>query len=655
MKNSFIDASDSSIVIVKENDETNVLVATDKSCRAFSELEEKVEQVLETYSNVHRGSGHFSVTTTALYEYAREIVLKYFGVDKRKYTIIFCSVHGAEILKRLLHRKDFKMVSSADIDLPLGVRAFALRKSDQPKGIPFQVGGSTARMVSPNYVIWSAAPQRFEAGTPLIVNSIAFALALDLVRQYGKHCFTTKVSDPLPAEEILEKDELSGFSGVNLMSELRKLKIGGKLKVPALNGQVPFVNFDHAASTPAFYPVWETVKKVWRSPVKTQHDIIDATTNLIRNFLGADRNYEVLYTSNTTEALNIAARLVNVRFGDDTEPVILNTSLEHNANELPWRYIPGVSLERLPVDNNGFINHSLLEETLRHYNSEGRHDNKRIRLLAVSGASNVLGTLNDMAAISRIAHKFGVPVLVDGAQMVAHHQVRLSEWGIDYFAFSGHKIYAPFGSGALVVRKDHLSANRQEFLKYKAEGEENLIGIAAIGKAVNLLQRIGIMVIEEYERILTKRMLTGLSGISILKVHGISDPDSPDINAKGSIISFNLKNGKHQQLAGFLAARGAIGLRYGCFCSHMLVKDLLGVKPPLAIFQNVLFTLAPGISDLVPGLMRVSFGFENEEEEIDLFISLLKNYAHSPSSANPKVAQKFCKLRLNRITGKAES
>jgi selenocysteine lyase/cysteine desulfurase len=146
-----------------------------ETAEAFAELERGVHAALETYSNVHRGSGHYSMVSTHLYEQARDIILEYLGLNKDKYVVIFCTPRRAETLKAQLKSKGHQSVSSQDIGLPLGVRALAVDRKVLPRGIPFQTGGGTARLVSPGWVIWANGPDKFEAGTPAIVNVIAFA------------------------------------------------------------------------------------------------------------------------------------------------------------------------------------------------------------------------------------------------------------------------------------------------------------------------------------------------------------------------------------------------------------------------------------------------------------------------------------------------
>ena len=167
----------------------------------FAELERGVHAALETYANVHRGSGHNSLVSTHLYEQAREIVLEHLELGKDKYAILFCTPRGAESLAAQLRPGSYHSLGSRDIGLALGVRALAVDRKALPKGAPFQAGGGTARLVSPGWVIWAKAPDKFEAGTPAIVNVIAFAVALRLIQRFGKDAFQDAVAvDPASAK-----------------------------------------------------------------------------------------------------------------------------------------------------------------------------------------------------------------------------------------------------------------------------------------------------------------------------------------------------------------------------------------------------------------------------------------------------------------------
>ena len=210
----------------------------DETAEAFAELQRGVYAALETYSNVHRGSGHNSMVSTQLYEQARDIVLEHLGLSKDKYAVIFCTPRRAATLKAQLKPESYRNVSSQDIGLPLGVRALAVNRKALPGGIPFQTGGGTARLVAPGWVIWARAPDRFEAGTPAIVNVIAFARALRLLRRYGHDAFRGAASkevagaEKLVATEILYHDELEQYAGRELLAELRQTLIGREVRVP---------------------------------------------------------------------------------------------------------------------------------------------------------------------------------------------------------------------------------------------------------------------------------------------------------------------------------------------------------------------------------------------------------------------------------------
>ncbi len=192
----------------------------------------------------------------------------------------------------------------------------------------------------------------------------------------------------------------------------------------------------------------------------------------------------MIFTSNTTEAINLTAKSLSRESEQGIEPVVLNTLLEHTSNEM--------------------------DALLCAYNQKGQYGKKRIKLMAVSGASNVLGVSNNLEEISRIVHRYGVHLLVDAAQLIAHRRVEMERCGIDYLAFSAHKVYAPFGTGVLVGRRGLLSFSPSELEIIRSSGEENAGGIAALGKALVLLQRIGLNLIREEE-------LTERGGIGVRK------------------------------------------------------------------------------------------------------------------------------------------
>jgi selenocysteine lyase/cysteine desulfurase len=598
---------------------------------AFAELKRGVRAALETYSNVHRGSGHNSQVTTHLYEQAKDIVLEYLGLSKDQYVVIFCTPRRAELLKAQLAPGSYTGVSSQDVGLPFGVRALGVKRKALPGGVPFQAGGGTARLVFPDRVIWANGADKFEAGTPAIINVIAFARALRLIQHLGKDAFQHEIAEKMSAAQILYRDELEGYSGRELLAKLQPTLIGHGLCVPTAEGDKPFINLDNGASTPTFAPIWDAVWQTWCQPRPVQQEVTDEVKTICAGVLGAPLTaYDVIFTSNTTEAINLAAESLAHESEPGIEPVILNTLLEHNSNELPWRAVPGHSLIRLPVDAEGFVDLNELQALLEAYNQDGQHGKQRIRLVAMSGASNVLGAFNDLAEISQIVHRYGARLLVDAAQLVAHRKVNMAECGIDYLAFSAHKAYAPFGSGALVVRKGLLRFSPAEMGLIQSSGEENAGGIAGLGKALVLLQRIGLDLIQEEEQALTGRVLRGLAQIPGLEIYGVQGPDSPRFAQKGGVIVFNLKSMMPDRVAKGLAERGGIGVRYGCHCAHLLVKYMLNVSPLLAQFQGLMLAVLRQIS--LPGVVRVSLGIENSAEDVDTLIRVLNTIARQPGT-----------------------
>jgi selenocysteine lyase/cysteine desulfurase len=601
----------------------------------YLELERSIYSVLETYSNVHRGSGHNSMVTTHLFEQAREIVLEYLHLSKRKYMVIFCTPFIASKLMAQMDMKSYQIVSGNDFGLPLGVRALVVKRNSLPGGAPLQTGGGTARLISREWVIWAVAPDRFEAGTPAIINIIAFARALLLIRQSGNNIFINPATEKLTAKEILYHDDLNKYTGPDLLDKLRQTLIGRGFQVSTTEGVKPFINLDYAASTPTFIPVWNAVRQTWRQPKKVQKEIVNEVRSVCSGMLGAPQSdYDIIFTSNTTEAINLAAESLSREQEKDTEPVVLTTLLEHSSNDLPWRMISNHSLFRLSVDKEGFLDLNELDKLLCEYNKEMRFGKKRIKLVAVSGASNVLGTFNNLEEIGRIVHKYGARLLVDAAQLVAHRKVDMEGCGIDYLAFSAHKVYAPFGSGVLVVKKGLLHFSSAEMELIQSSGEENVGGIAALGKALLLLQRIGMEVIQKEELALTSRILQGLAQIEGIRTFGITDSDSSKFAQRGSVIAFFLKEKISSGIAKELALQGGIGVRYGCHCAHVLVKHILGVGPKLEKFQRIIVTLFPKLQ--LPGVVRVSLGIGNTEEEVDTLIRVLTRIAKKATKPEDK-------------------
>jgi selenocysteine lyase/cysteine desulfurase len=590
---------------------------------AYKELENCIYTALETYSNVHRGSGHFSKVSTQLYDKSREVVLDFMGLNMRSNMVVFCTARRAPAFLKLLKEGSYKTLRSNDFGLRLGVTAVAIRKNVMPAGIPFETGGGTTKLYGEDWAMWANAPDRFEAGTPAIINIIAFAKALLMMKKWGNDIFRQRPNEEMDAEKILYYDELKPYNGIGLLYELRKKLIGRNILVPTTKGLQAFINFDNSASTPTFSPVWDAFSNTIRQPENTRKAIINEVRQICAEKLGAPlSDYDILFTSNTTESINLAAQNPGKEASPGIQPVILTTIMEHSSNDLPWRMVAGNKLIRLPVSNEGLFDLNVLESILRSYNMEYQHGSERIKLLAVSGASNVLGSCNDLPAIGELAKRYGARLLVDAAQLVAHRKIDMQAAGIDYLAFSAHKVYAPFGTGVLIVRKGLLHFGDDDLKLINTSAEENPGGIAALGKALLLLNRIGYDHIEEHEKKLTSKAMKEMAGIPGLKLHGLVQNESFIPAHKIGVIGFDLKDRMSSKVAGKLARRGGIGLRYGCLCAHLIIKQLAGFTPFQEKVQRLVLKLVPILN--LQGITRASFGIQNTEKEVDIMINELK-------------------------------
>ncbi|MHA1987906.1 MAG: aminotransferase class V-fold PLP-dependent enzyme [Promethearchaeota archaeon] len=606
----------------------------EKTPKVFEQLKSSVYKTLETYSNVHRGTGHNSIITTALFDQARDIFLDHLKLNKKKYVVVFCSPRRLNIFKSQLKKKDYQVISSKDFGLALGIRALVAKKKELRKCPVIYTGGGMIKHVTFNSVVWADLPERFEAGTPSTINIITLAIAIQLVEKYGIFFKKPDQAQKFTPNEILYEDDSLEYSGKELLNNIKELLIGYKTIVPTIEGFQPFINLDNAASTPTFIPIWDTYCKALTQSTESSQEVILEVKKICSAFLNAPlEKYDVIFTSNTTEAINFVAQSLRQTTYKKTSPVIINTVLEHHSNELPFRYLPDSTLIRIAIDDNGFIDLRELEATLTEYNKDCKHGNKRVQIVAVSGVSNVLGTYNDLQKISQITHKYGANLLVDGAQIVAHHQIDLDKLNIDYFAFSGHKNYAPFGSGALIAKKGQLKFRGDELKEIRSSGEENVSGVAALGKALLLLEKIGIDIVEDYEKELTQLTLNGLNRMKDVEVFGILKPSSNKFSKRGSIISFSLKTVPHNLAAKELAETGGIGIRSGCFCAHILVQQILKVQQIRILGAEMTSIIIPEKTRMcTPGLLRISFGIENDKNDVDVLLKTIEIIMKKPRS-----------------------
>ncbi len=614
----------------------------------------RINAALQTYSNVHRGSGFYSQVSTKLYEHARKVVLEELNLPESRYLVIFCTPRRALMLANTFKAGSYRMLSDRDYGLQLGVKALAVEKRALPQGKPFETGGGTTRLNGRDWVVWAKAPDRFEAGTPAVMNVIAFCAYLSEKRATASVHQGISNGKQAVLEEILYKDNTPAAGGAELLQELRNTMIGRRMDVPAVHGMMPYVNFDHAASTPCFAAVRDTFLKALFLPEDQHQSLIDEVRNICSRMLEAPlQEYDICFFSNTTESVNVAASHFRHEWGGECIPVVLASLSEHSSNDLPWREMTGGEVLRTGIDAEGFLDLGMLESFLSDYNEKRLHGNKRIVLAALCGASNVTGAYNDLEQISRIVHRYNAKLLVDAAQMVAHRPIAMKSAGIDALVFSAHKVYAPFGAGVLAVRKGMADSSGEAWKTAAASGEENTAGIAALGKSLLLLERTGFDLIRQEEQKLTEKALRGLAGIPGVSVYGLGKPDAKNFSAKGGVIPFSMKGLLAPRLAAALASRGGIGIRAGCFCAHILVKHLYGLSPRMEGFQRLIVKTFPRLS--LPGMARISFGITNTEDEVDYFLKVMGGIAEKKKTAKKdgyrEEVQKAIQKRVEMVFG----
>lgn len=419
----------------------------------------------------------------------------------------------------------------------------------------------------------------------------------------------------------------------------RSLYVGIDQIISLENGQsvVP-INFDNGATTPPMKCAVDELYKdlKWYGAIgrsKGQKNSyctekFNAARNEILKFfqLPVDGEHTVVYVKSATEGLNLLANILL----KDKRGIVLTTRMEHHANLIPWRE-NAARVDYIDIDRMGRIHLQDIEMKLRRYRG-------RVRLVAITAASNVTGYVNDINKIARLCHRYGAMVVVDGAQIVAHRLVNLQgsckEETIDFFAFSAHKAYAPFGGGAVVGLKQYL-CEMDPFLKgggavdqvfdftqtwlespeRMEAGTQNYYGVITMGSALNQLKEIGFDKIEQHENELKEYLLSRMMRMPELIIYG----DVYNTADRLGIIVFNVKGKTHQQVADSLAKDYGIATRNGKFCAHPYVTRFLEIRnlPDNEDEQDVC------------GMVRLSLGLYNTRQEVDQFIQALYQISHS--------------------------
>jgi selenocysteine lyase/cysteine desulfurase len=414
--------------------------------------------------------------------------------------------------------------------------------------------------------------------------------------------------------------------------------LGADTEVPCLDGRARrYVNLDYAASAPALAEVWDAVEAFmpWYSSVHRGSGVksqlataaFEGTRDVVAELVGARSSDSVVFVRNTTEAINVLAQALPAGTG------VLSSPVEHHANMLPWRRH---ALRLLPFTRSAGELCAAVDDAL----SAAR---PRIELVAVTGASNVTGEVWPLAQLAQIVHRHGARLFVDAAQLAPHRAIDMAATGIAYLALSGHKLYAPFGSGALVGDSSRLGAGTPllqgggaiELVtlddvvwagapeRHEA-GSPNVVGVVALGAACRKLLALGMDAVAAHERSLAARLRSRLADVPGLELLALWSDDTVD---RVGLATFNLDGYRHPLLAAILSAEHAIGVRHGCFCAHPLMTRLL--RTPHAEVDRLRRELLAGGRPPLPGAVRASLGLGTTAEEIDLLTSALAEIASS--------------------------
>ncbi|MFG2570572.1 aminotransferase class V-fold PLP-dependent enzyme [Streptomyces sp. NPDC048567] len=413
--------------------------------------------------------------------------------------------------------------------------------------------------------------------------------------------------------------------------------LGEDVLVPLVTGgEVGYAALDYAASAPALKRVWDDVAAYapyygsvhrgagYLSQLST--DLFESSRATVAEFLGCRPEDQVVFTRSTTDSLNLLAAALPA----DCQVFVFET--EHHASLLPWRdaRVTYLNAPRTPAQAV-----ATLEAALADREPHGP------ALVCVTGASNVTGELWPVRELAAAAHAHGARIVLDAAQLAPHHPVDIAELDVDWVAFSGHKLYAPFGSGVLAGRADwlcdaepylagggasrtvarradggvdvewHTTAARHE------AGSPNVIGVYSIASACKALTEAGFDRLVAREQYLVREVLAGLAEVPEVKVLSLFGDDAPRVG----VISFVVEGWNSSHFAAALSAEYGIGVRDGLFCAHPLVRTLLGSDPGEA-GECGAPEAEPGERSL--NAIRVSFGAGTPDEHVERFLRAVR-------------------------------
>ncbi|MFJ9503661.1 aminotransferase class V-fold PLP-dependent enzyme [Streptomyces anulatus] len=431
--------------------------------------------------------------------------------------------------------------------------------------------------------------------------------------------------------------------------------LGQNVTVPLVTGgEVVYAALDYAASAPALQRVWDDVAAYapyygsvhrgagYLSQLST--DLFENSRRTVAEFLGCRADDQVVFTRSTTDSLNLLAAAIPA----DCQVFVYET--EHHASLLPWRdaQVTYLNAPRTPAQAVESLERALADR-----------DPYGPTLVCVTGASNVTGELWPVKELAAAAHAHGARIVLDAAQLAPHHPVDIAELDVDWVAFSGHKLYAPFGSGVLAGRADWLQAaepylaggGASRKVARRADGgvdvdwhttaarheagSPNVIGVYSIASACKALTEAGFDGLVAREQELVGRVREGLAEVPEVQVLSLFGDDAPRVG----VISFVVRGWNSSHFAAALSAEYGIGVRDGLFCAHPLVRTLLGSDP-----QDPGECGAP---EAEPGerslnAIRVSFGAGTPDEHIDRFLRAVSELVREGARWNYRTEDGRC-------------
>ncbi|MFD8569207.1 aminotransferase class V-fold PLP-dependent enzyme [Streptomyces sp. NPDC059639] len=431
--------------------------------------------------------------------------------------------------------------------------------------------------------------------------------------------------------------------------------LGRDVTVPLVTGgEVTYAALDYAASAPALQRVWDDVAAYapyygsvhrgagYLSQLST--DLFENSRTTVAEFLDCREGDQVVFTRSTTDSLNLLAAALPA----DCQVFVFET--EHHASLLPWRdaRVTYLNAPRTPDEAVATLERALADR-----------DPYGPALVCVTGASNVTGELWPVRELAAAAHAHGARIVLDAAQLAPHHPVSVQDLDVDWVAFSGHKLYAPFGSGVLAGRSDWLTeaepylagggASRKvarrtdggvdvewhdNAARHEA-GSPNVIGVYSIASACKALTEAGFESLVEREQQLIGKVRAGLAAVPEVKVLSLFGDDAPRVG----VISFVVEGWNSSHFAAALSAEYGIGVRDGLFCAHPLVRTLLGSDPQTQ-GECGAPEAAPGEKSL--NAIRVSFGAGTPDEHVERFVAAVAELVRDGAAWSYRTEQGRC-------------